>query len=249
VAQLRLAAGVVAVLVGAAGAWAPPSAQAGACEARARYTSVAPVDDSGFRQAVKFLVDASDCGSMCRGYLNYTIRWTDKRGVESSKPRIASYKLSPGGTAKAGAGTVVDDTFLKVGACLEAQPCSIVYVKVDEVSCRRADGRSCAVSAKHVESARADEKGFRQRVSFSLTSADCGESCEGRVSYTLRMKDKVGVVTAAAKDVRYTLSGEGTPGALELVDRLVLEAGACTDERPCRIRGVTVDKISCRTMQ
>lgn len=247
--KIKIMSSGVALLVATAITAMPRVSQAAPCNAEAHYVSAAPTDAKGLKQIVKFVVAAGGCGALCQGYVNYTLRWTDSQGAETTVAKIVSYKLSETGAVRVGGGTVVDDTILKAGACTEAAPCSIVGADVDKVTCRRADGRACEVRARAVENARGDAKGFKQNIKFWLQSADCGTSCEGYVTYTLRWKDKAGVVATDSKTVKYSLIPNTAFLALEVADDIYLKSGACNDGKPCKILGATIDKVSCRTAQ
>jgi hypothetical protein len=236
----------VALLVATVIAWTPGSLLAGECKAQASYVSAEQLDAGGFKQLAKFRVAAAPCTPACEGYINYSTKWADHLGVEATKSSGTSYTVTTTSGIPVGGGTTIDSTVLKVGACLEGTPCSVVGVDVSKVSCRRGDAKTCTVFGEYLDTAAGDPKGFKQNVRFGLQSADCGPSCEGFVTYTLRYKDKTGIVSSDSKTHKYTLM----PSAMYIVQEVpkeVLLGSACMAAKPCKLRGIKVDKVSCRT--
>jgi len=220
------------------------SSEAATCSAQARYVKAASRDAKGFKQGVTLAVSAGTAG---HGLVSYTVSYKDKEGGSQSKAASVQYKFTPGAAAAGGGGgtKVTDDTVLAAGACTDAKPCSVSGATIGEVSCFKDGGGKCATSAAFAGSASADAKGFKQGVSFNLSSADCGPACHGLVKYAVRWKDKDGVERTDQKSVSYKLAAGGSANEIEVTDETVLGATHCSDKSPCSITGASVEKVSC----
>lgn len=234
----------VAGLAFLAGLLSPSSLEAATCAAQARYVRATPGDAKGFKQAVTLAVSASAAG---HGLVSYTITYKDKGGASQSKTANVPYKFAGagGGASSGGRTRVTDETVLGAGACADAKPCGVAGVTVTEVSCFKDAGGKCSASATYGESAPRDSKGFKQGVSFNLSSADCGDACHGLVKYALKWKDKDGVEHSDPKNVSYKMSAGGSANEIEVTDDTVLGAASCADGHPCQLTGVTIDKVTC----
>lgn len=238
--QVKTIAGL-AVLAALAG---PSTTHAATCSAQARYVRATAGDAKGFKQAVTLAVSASATG---HGLVTYTITYRDKAGATQSKTANVSYKFTGGGAAGASGGgaRVTDETVLGAGACAEGKACTVQGATIVEVSCFKDEGGKCSAAASYVDSASRDAKGFKQGVNFDLSSGDCGAACHGLVKYSLRWTGKDGVQHEDAKSVSYKMSGGGRADEIEVTDDTVLAATACADGSPCKVTGVSIDKVSC----
>lgn len=222
----------------------PSATRAATCSAQARYVRATPGDAKGFKQAVTLAVSAS---AESHGLISYTVSYKDKSGVTQSKTASVQYKFAGGGAAGATAGgtRVTDETVLGAGACAESKACTVHGATLVEVSCFKDAGGRCSATASYVGSAARDAKGFKQAVDFDLSSGDCGPACHGLVKYSLKWTGKDGVQHDDAKSVSYKMSGGGSGNEVEVTDDTVLGVGGCADGSPCKVTGVTVDKVSC----
>lgn len=229
-----------------------PVAEAANCTAQARYVKAEAKDGKGFKQAITLAV-APGCKGPCHGLVTYTVKWKDKSGAEqTSDGKNVKYTFAPGqgsapagGAAAGGATRVTDETVVDAGACADGTPCKVTGAKVDEVSCFKEGGGKCTATAAYVGSEAKDGKGFKQGVTFDVTSGDGGAAYHGLVKYTLEWTDKGGAAKTTSKNVSYKAAGGAGASEIEVVDETVLGAGACADGTPCSIVSVSVDKVSC----
>lgn len=220
------------------------------CNGQARYVKSEAKDGKGFKQAITIAV-APGCTGPCHGLVSYTVTWKDKAGAEQkTEGKNVKYTFAPGqGSAPAGAaaggGTrVTDETVVDAGACADGTPCKVTGATVTEVSCFKEGGGKCTATATYVGSESKDGKGFKQGVTFDVSSADGGAAYKGLVKYTLNWTDKGGAAKTSSKNVPYK-SGGGGGNEVEVVDETVLGAGACADGTPCAVVSVSIDKVSC----
>jgi hypothetical protein len=202
------------------------------CTAQVRYVKAEAKDAHGFKQAVTFAVSANKAA---HGLISYTMQFIDNSGNPLTETSNESYKFVPGGGSN-----TADDVYLSLNGY------TVTGVTVTEVSCYKEPSGRCTASATYVGDAPGTAKG-KALLSFSLASSDCGASCHGYVKYNLAWKDKDGTPKSQSGIHDFKLAGGGGGGGaseVEVVDSTNL-VPSCSKTNPCKLTGVTIDKVSC----
>ena len=210
------------------------SSSSRSCTAQARYVEAAAGDAHGFKQALTFAVSANRAA---HGLISYTMHFTDNSGSPLTETSNEQYKFVPGGGSN-----TADDVYLSLNGY------TVTGVTVNEVTCYKEPSGRCTASATYVGDAPGTAKG-KALLSFSVAAGDCGPSCHGHIKYTLAWKDKNGAAKEQSGIHSYELVGGGSGGGggaseVLLVDNTNLEP-SCTKTNPCKLTGVTIDKVSC----
>ena len=201
------------------------------CTAEVRYVKADAQDAHGFKQAVTFAVSANKAA---HGLISYTMQFTDNSGSPLTETSNEPFKFVPGGGSN-----TADDVYLSLSGY------SVTGVTVNEVSCYKEPTGRCTASATYVGNAPGTSKG-KALLSFSVASSDCGPSCHGYIKYNIAWRDKNGAPKDQSGIHDFKLAGGGGGGAAEIqvVDNTNL-VPSCSKSNPCKLTGVTIDKVSC----